>query len=141
MSDWELVDVKSVKDSDGFYTDYTMWHNVVTDEWVCIFGDRDIYDPYNADYDYECDTEAECREWFDYYEGFDDDDVYSTCTVNSSTSIDNLDIVLDELGRNVSKLRKSLWNGALSESELSSIETSIYNMNNTMKAYIAKFDM
>lgn len=27
MDSWTLIDTKSVKDSDGFWTDYTLWYN------------------------------------------------------------------------------------------------------------------
>lgn len=74
--DWELVERKSVKDSDDFWTDYTLWHNKVTDEWACIFGDSDLYYPGSADFDAEFDSE-EAREWFDCYNGFEEDDIFT----------------------------------------------------------------
>ena len=73
-TEWDLLDKKSVRDSDGFFTDYTLWYNEFTDMYVCIFGDSDIYYPENADYDAEFETEDEAREWFDSYSGFEDDD-------------------------------------------------------------------
>ena len=89
---------KQVKDSDGFLTDYTMYMRIVcnTADWfdflksdraqkgdipeefidgyVFVFGDSDIYDPEDGYFDYECDSEEEAYEWFDSYNGFDDDD-------------------------------------------------------------------
>ena len=73
QDDWELVDQKSVMDSDGFYTDYTLWHNIVTDEWVTIFGDADLYDPTNEDPDAEFETEDEAWMWFNTYTGFEEE--------------------------------------------------------------------
>lgn len=70
--DWEIVERKSVMDSDGFYTDYTLWHNILTDEWVTIFGDTDLYDPTNTTPDAEFETESEAIEWFDDYNGFEE---------------------------------------------------------------------
>lgn len=73
QDDWELVETKPVLDYDGFHTDYSLWHNILTDEWVTIFGDIDLYDPTNESPDAEFETEAEAVEWFDNYNGFEDD--------------------------------------------------------------------
>lgn len=75
-TEWEMVERKSVQDYDGFWTDYALWHNDITDRWVCIFGDTDIYYPENAEYDAEFETEEEAREWFEDYstEEYDDFD-------------------------------------------------------------------
>lgn len=75
-SEWEMVERKSVQDYDGFWTDYALWHNDITDRWVCIFGDTDIYYPENAEYDAEFENEEEAREWFENYstEEYDDFD-------------------------------------------------------------------
>ena len=74
-SSWELEDRKDVYDIDGFVTDYTLWHNVETDEWVTVFGDHELYTPDNSDYDMEFDhNEAEAREWFENYDPEWEDD-------------------------------------------------------------------
>lgn len=70
---WELLDRKSVQDYDGFWTDYTLWHNNATDNYVCIFGDRELYTPQNSDFDAEFETEEEALEWFEDYNGYEDD--------------------------------------------------------------------
>ena len=69
-------DVKSVRDSDGFMTEYTMYYDSDFNKYVFVFGDTDLYDPNDGyeEFDYECDTEKEAREWFEDYTGFDDDD-------------------------------------------------------------------
>lgn len=64
---------KSVPDFDGFMTDYTMYMNINTGEYVFILGDKDIYTPEDGNFDWECETEEEAREWFDSYNGYDDD--------------------------------------------------------------------
>jgi hypothetical protein len=64
---------KSVPDFDGFMTDYTMYMNINTGEYVFILGDKDIYTPEDGNFDWECETEEEAREWFDSYNGFEDD--------------------------------------------------------------------
>lgn len=70
---WEELESKQVQDSDGFYTDYTLYHNTETDQYVCVFGDKDIYRPGDTYYDFECDTYEEAIEWFESYEGFADE--------------------------------------------------------------------
>lgn len=72
-TEWNLVEKKDVVDSDGFWTEYTLWYNEFNDQWVCIFGDSDIYYPENSYYDAEFEDEGEAREWFDSYNGFADD--------------------------------------------------------------------
>lgn len=91
------VDSKTVPDSDGFMTDYTMYHKYTTtnkeffdfiktykeggypDEWsdgyVFVLGDKELYDPYESDdFDYVCESKQEAYEWFDDYNGFEDED-------------------------------------------------------------------
>ena len=64
---------KQVPDADGFYTDYTLYYNPFTDEYICMFGDKDIYTPDVNSADWEGYTEEEAIEWFNSYEGLDDD--------------------------------------------------------------------
>lgn len=68
------IATKSVPDSDGFYTDYTMYLDTNTGEYVFVFGDNDIYSPADGNFDWQCETEEEAWEWFNSYRGFDDDD-------------------------------------------------------------------
>ena len=78
-SEWEIVERKQVMDSDGFYTDYTLYHNILTDKYACMFGDTDLYSPEDGYFDWEGDTEEEAYEWFESYNGFEDDeDIYSS---------------------------------------------------------------
>ena len=98
VTNYYEVDSKKVKDSDGDWTDYTMYMKVEADpkDWfqflktvdknnieipedfikgyVFVFGDKDFYDPYDEDFDWECETEKEAEEWFDSYTGFEDID-------------------------------------------------------------------
>lgn len=64
---------KSVLDSDGFYTDYTMYFDSNTGEYVFVFGDKDIYSPADGNFDWQCETEKEAWEWFNCYDGFHDE--------------------------------------------------------------------
>ena len=71
---FELLKRKSVIDSDGFYTDYSMYYNKEDNTYVFVFGDSDLYRPEDGYFDYECESEEEANEWFDGYNGFEDDD-------------------------------------------------------------------
>lgn len=73
-AEWKRLLTKSVNDSDGFLTDYSMWYNDGEKRWVFIFGDSDIYDPTNTDPDWETENPEEAREWFLDYKGFEDDE-------------------------------------------------------------------
>lgn len=72
---WEELDSKPVRDSDGFITDYTLYHNNVTGEYACMFGDKDMYSPGEGYFDWEGDSEEEAYEWFESYTGPGDDDL------------------------------------------------------------------
>ena len=70
---------KQVEDADGFMTDYTMYRDKETGEYVFVFGDKDMYTPEQGDFDWSCDTEQEAWEWYNDYHGFgeaeDEDDL------------------------------------------------------------------
>ena len=72
--DWEYVDSKEVKDSDGFMTEYTWYTNDAEDTHIFIFGDSDIYGPDDSYADAEFDSYDLAKEWFDNYYGFDHDE-------------------------------------------------------------------
>ena len=65
---------KSVMDSDGFWTEYTMYYNEDEDNYFFIFGDSDIYGPDPAYADWECETNDEAVEWYNNYNGFEDEE-------------------------------------------------------------------
>lgn len=65
--EWELVDKKSIRDFDGFLTEYSLYHNTVDDIYVCVFGDSDLYRPEDGEWDAEFDTYDEAIEWFNNY--------------------------------------------------------------------------
>lgn len=87
---WREVASKQVLDSDGFLTDYTMYTDGET--YICMFGDKDIYEP-DAEYaDYETENEKNAWDWFNTYEGFADDleadedyDIYSAQEVEDTS--------------------------------------------------------
>jgi len=73
---YKELDSKRVPDSDGFFTDYTLYEVHDGDEvkYVCIFGDNDVYSPEDTEPDFETESRDEALEWFDDYRGFDEDE-------------------------------------------------------------------
>lgn len=77
---YKYISSKSVYDSDGFTTDYTLYMKAepVKDRFdvsfVTVFGDSDIYRPDDGNYDYETDDLDNAIEWFDSYNGVEDDE-------------------------------------------------------------------
>lgn len=72
-SEWTELESKSVQDSDGFMTDYTLYRNDATGEYACMFGDKEVYRPGEGYFDWEGDSEDEAYEWFESYEGLYED--------------------------------------------------------------------
>lgn len=73
---WTEVETKQVRDSDGFMTDYTWYTD--GDEHICIFGDKDLYLPGEVTPDIdgfygEAGAKA-MSDWFNNYNGFEEDD-------------------------------------------------------------------
>ena len=66
---WEEIASKSVSDSDGFMTDYTMYRNINTGEYVFVFGDKDIYRPEDGYFDHVEEDVSAAEEWFNSYQG------------------------------------------------------------------------
>lgn len=74
---YEAIAHKTVYDSDGFTTDYTLYFDHDENNYFTVFGDNDLYGPEDSDHDWDFGpNEDEAFEWFEDYEGFvDDDDV------------------------------------------------------------------
>lgn len=98
---WIKLAQKQVPDSDGFYTDYTMYISDDGTSYIFMFGP----DPQYADY--ECSDWDEASEWWNDYNGFEDEnlkDVYSSdsignhmiITVNSGISGDGFSITVED---------------------------------------------
>lgn len=84
MSDYTYVASKSVQDSDGFYTDYT-WYKSDDGLNVFVFGDNEIYTPEAGNFDFETENDAEAQEWFDSYNGFEEDIVEEASDTKADT--------------------------------------------------------
>lgn len=65
--EYEYIRSKSVQDSDGFMTDYTMYRQKGTDKYVFVYGDNDVYSADDGNFDYECEGETHANEWFNSY--------------------------------------------------------------------------
>ena len=90
-SAWRELASKSVEDSDGFYTDYTLYTDGQT--YICMFGDKNLYEPDASYADYETESEQDAWDWFNSYTGFADEEdeeyeyydiLESTQAINSS---------------------------------------------------------
>lgn len=76
---YTFIDSKTVLDFDGTITDYAMYYDEDEDKYVFVFGDMELYSPYDENFDWECETEREAWEWFESYEGpgSEEEDEYS----------------------------------------------------------------
>ena len=81
FEEYTYIKSKELYDSDGWRTEYTMYYDEVNDRYVFVLGDSDLYDPNDGyeEFDWKCDTEREANEWFDSYNGFEDDLDESIC--------------------------------------------------------------
>lgn len=68
-NNWKELASKSVEDLDGFITDYTLYTNGST--FICMFGDKDMYEPDEAYADYETENEQDAWDWFESYDNDD----------------------------------------------------------------------
>ena len=75
-SRYKFIKSKTVEDSDGFNTDYTMYYDTEEDRYVFVFGDRDLYSPEDGYFDWETEDKESAEEWFDNYTGFEDEEDY-----------------------------------------------------------------
>lgn len=92
-SEYELVDRKSVRDSDGFMTDYS-WYMNFEGSSVFVFGDSDLYRLEDGEFDHEEDDPEAAQEWFDNYHGFgdDEDDIFESF-LNETDGLDTSSLV------------------------------------------------
>lgn len=132
-SEWKELETKKITDSDGFLTDYTLYTNGVT--YICMYGDKDMYLPDIDESDYESDSEDEAREWFDNYNGFDEDYVDEGVNMVNKINENQLtegyyDISVDDIRGIISRL-EDLVSG-LEGLGMSSIKptSSTYGMSN-----------
>ena len=95
--EWEMLQTKSVEDSDGFMTDYTLYKHKSEDRYICILGDNEIYGPEDGA-DWECDTEEEALSWFNSYSGLGDDtDTDIDTLIDNAGGVDYIREVVSEV--------------------------------------------
>ena len=145
-NDYMEIESKSVMDSDGFLTDYTMYVNS-DGHYIFMFGDKELYGPDESYADYECDNEDEAYEWFDNYigPGEDNDDELYDMYANESISgsaitaasrvYDDLDVMLGELGRNLSAIGKHMDDFKVSEQDAEDLLGTLQRTNKIVSKF------
>ena len=124
VSDWRELASKSVEDSDGFYTDYTLYTDGQT--YICMFGDKDLYEPDASYADYETESESDAWDWFNSYTGFaDEEDEYddilyddileSTEVINSGYSPDLLNDLVNYYRSFDNMSSEEIWDEIVAE--------------------------
>ncbi|MBO7734739.1 MAG: hypothetical protein J6S67_19420 [Methanobrevibacter sp.] len=74
---YKFIKTKQVMDQNGFYTDYT-WYKRESDGLnVFVFGDNELYLPQDEYWDWEEESDEHAEEWFNSYEGFEEEDTFS----------------------------------------------------------------
>lgn len=86
---WVKLAQKQVLDSDGFYTDYTMYSNEDGTSYIFMFGDSDIYGPDPQYADHECSNWDEAAQWWNDYNGFEVDDITSSTILDANPEFRN----------------------------------------------------
>lgn len=73
IPEYTMVATKSVPDADGFMTDYT-WYKDSDGLNVFILGDNELYTPENTGFDNIEHSDEAAQEWWENYNGYEDDD-------------------------------------------------------------------
>lgn len=82
-NEWEFIKGKMIKDSDGFLTSYDWYRNTDSGLNIFMFGEEEA-DPDYADWETESDSEAE--DWFNSYNGFNDEEELDESVKSSATA-------------------------------------------------------
>lgn len=82
-NEWEFIKGKMIRDSDGFITSYDWYRNTDSGLNIFMFG-ADEADPDYADWETESDSEAE--DWFNSYNGFNDEEELDESVKSSATA-------------------------------------------------------
>lgn len=82
-NEWEFIKGKMIRDSDGFLTSYDWYRNTDSGLNIFMFGE-DEADPDYADWETESDAEAE--DWFNSYNGFNDEEELDESVKSSATA-------------------------------------------------------
>ena len=107
-ADYYILGKKTVPDSDGFNTEYALYlkdpqNYEDPSEFICIFGDTDLYDPTNTSPDFESENAYEAIEWFEDYNGFEDDDMNESLITEAKEQNEDIMEIFNRNGWTVMK--------------------------------------
>ena len=134
-SQWKELSSKMVPDSDGFYTDYTLYESMNPEltgcAYICMFGDKDVYKPDAGYADMEFDDLSEAEDWFYSYEGLlDEDEIFSSEDIHASVSIKKMmSTISRQSPRRASELRDTAYEHGFDVNNIKYFYTS---MNDTL---------
>ena len=125
-SEWEFIKGKMIKDSDGFLTSYDWYRNTDSGLNIFMFGE-DEADPDYADWETESDAEAE--DWFNSYNGFNDEEELDESVKSSATA----EVISKELKDAAYKLFKTPKWGFESDKEIDDYINPIFAVSEDPK--------
>lgn len=125
-SEWEFVKGKMIKDSDGFLTSYDWYRNTDSGLNIFMFGEEEA-DPDYADWETESDAEAE--DWFNSYNGFNDEEELDESVKSSATA----EVISKELKDAAYKLFKTPKWGFESDKEIEDYINPIFDVSEDPK--------
>lgn len=125
-NEWEFIKGKMVKDSDGFLTSYDWYRNTDSGLNIFMFGEEEA-DPDYADWETESDSEAE--DWFNSYNGFNDEEELDESVGSSGTT----EVISKELKNAAYKLFKTPKWGFESDKEIEDYINPIFAVSEDPK--------
>lgn len=125
-NEWEFIKGKMIKDSDGFLTSYDWYRNTDSGLNIFMFGE-DEADPDYADWETESDSEAE--DWFNSYNGFNDEEELDESVESSAT----VEVISKELKDAAYKLFKTPKWGFESDKEIDDYINPIFAVSEDPK--------
>lgn len=125
-SEWEFIKGKMIKDSDGFLTSYDWYRNKDSGLNIFMFGAEEA-DPDYADW--ETLSDAEAKDWFNSYNGFNDEDELDESVGSSGTT----EVISKELKNAAYKLFKTPKWGFESDKEIKDYINPIFDVSENPK--------
>lgn len=125
-NEWEFIKGKMIKDSDGFLTSYDWYRNTDSGLNIFMFGE-DEADPDYADW--ETDSYSEAEDWFNSYNGFNDEEELDESVGSSGTT----EVISKELKNAAYKLFKTPKWGFESDKEIEDYINPIFDVSENPK--------
>lgn len=125
-NEWEFIKGKMIKDSDGFLTSYDWYRNTDSGLNIFMFGE-DEADPDYADW--ETDSYSEAEDWFNSYNGFNDEEELDESVKSSAT----VEVISKELKDAAYKLFKTPEWGFESDKEIEDYINPIFDVSEDPK--------